>query len=71
MNRLLTVAWRYWLVIYNVFAYLMKPVVETVFSNSMQLAISSAGKAAGLLVQEYLLPLLDAVLQFDFLDWTQ
>ena len=53
------------------FAYLAQPVVETVFSDSMPLAICAGRKTAGLLVQKHLLPVLDAVLRFDSLDLIQ
>ena len=70
-NRLLARAVDYRLSRHDGFADFTKPVVKAVFSDCMQLAISPGRKPTGLLVQDYLLPLLNAVLRFDLLDLTQ
>ena len=70
-NRLLARAVDYRLSRYDGFAYLANPVIETIFSDGMQLAVCPTRKATSLLVYDDLLPLLDAVLRFDLLDLIQ
>ena len=53
------------------FAYLADPVVETIFSDGMQLAVCPTRKATSLLVYDDLLPLLNAMLCLDLLDLIQ
>lgn len=67
-NRILIDVGDYGLVSHNEFAYLAKPIVEVAFSYCMQFPTSPTGKTTGLLGQENLLPLLNAVLHFDLLD---
>ena len=70
-NRILVGADKSRLSRHNGFANFTKPVVKAVFSDCMQLAISPGRKTTGLLVQDDLLPLLNAVLRFDLLDLIQ
>ena len=67
-NRLLARAVDYRLSRHDGFAYLANPVVETIFSDGMQMTVCPTRKATGLLVHDDLFPLLNAVLRFALLD---